>query len=54
MKRLDMSGDDDKLQALLEGYPNFLRVRKLAPPKPQPHLVRWVRVFLLFASEQSG
>jgi len=49
-----MSGDEEKPQAVLEGYASFLRVRKLAPPKHQPHLVRWVRKFLLFAREHSG
>lgn len=48
-----MSGSDKKLQAVLEGYSNFLREKKLALPKHQPHLVRWVRQFLLFARKHS-
>jgi len=39
---------------MLEGHATFLRERKLAPPKHQPHLVRWVREFLLFAEEYGG
>ena len=37
-----------------KGYANFLSERKLAPRKYQPHLVRWVREFLLFAEEHRG
>jgi len=48
-----MSGADEKLQVVLEGYSNFLREKKLTLPKHQPHLVRWVREFLLFAGEHS-
>ena len=48
-----MSGAEEKLQAVLEGYSNFLREKKLPLPKHQPHLVRWVREFLLFAKEHS-
>ncbi len=51
--RPNMSGADEKLQAVLEGYSNFLREKKLAMPKHQPHLVRWVREFLLFARKHS-
>ena len=47
----NMSGVDEKLQTVLEGYSNFLREKKLAMPKHQPHLVRWVREFLLFAKK---
>lgn len=50
---LDMSGADEKLLVVLEGYSNFLREKKLALPKHQPHLVRWVRQFLLFARKYS-
>jgi len=42
---------DEKLKAALEGYSNFLREKKLTLPKHQPHqphLVRWVREFLIF------
>jgi integron integrase len=48
-----MSRADEKLNAVLQGYSNFLREGKLALPKHQPHLVRWVREFLLFAREHS-
>lgn len=48
-----MSGTDEKLRVLLEGYANFLREKKLALPKHQPHLVRWVWQFLLFARKYS-
>ncbi|MEM3453414.1 MAG: phage integrase N-terminal SAM-like domain-containing protein [Candidatus Hadarchaeum sp.] len=48
-----MSGSDKKLQAVLEDYSNLLREKKLALPRHQPHLVRWVRQFLLFARKHS-
>jgi hypothetical protein len=43
-----------KLKAVLEGYAKFLRDRDLAPARHQPHLVRLVREFLLFAEEHRG
>ena len=46
-----MSNIGKKLKTVLEGYAKFLRDRDLAPPKHQPHLVRWVREFLLFAEK---
>lgn len=49
-----MNGDDDKLKVLLEGDCNFLRQKKVALPKHQPHLVRWVREFLIFAAAHGG
>ncbi len=49
-----MSKVDGELKAVLEGYSNFLRERKLALPKHQPPLVRWVREFLIFAAEHRG
>jgi len=49
-----MSEVGKKLKTVLEGYAKFLRDRDLAPPKRQPHLVRWVREFLLFAEEHGG
>ena len=42
------------LESVLEGYASFLRERMLAPLKHQPHLVRWVREFLLFAEQHRG
>ena len=42
------------LESVLEDYASFLQERMLAPPKHQPHLVRWVREFLLFAEEHGG
>ncbi|NOZ85725.1 MAG: tyrosine-type recombinase/integrase [Deltaproteobacteria bacterium] len=41
-------------ERILDGYAEFLRKRQLAPPKHQPHLVRWVREFLVFAMEHPG
>jgi len=41
----------ERLQAALDGYAKFLCEKDLALPKHQPHLVRWVREFLLFAQE---
>ena len=43
-----------KLKAVLEGYAKFLRDRDLAPARHRPHLVRWVREFLLFAEDHRG
>jgi len=45
---------DEKLKTALEGYSNFLREKKLTLPKHQPHLVRWVREFLIFSAEHRG
>jgi len=42
------------LESVLEGYVSFLRERMLAPLKHQPHLVRWVREFLLFAKQHAA
>ena len=49
-----MSKVGQKVKTVLEGYAKFLRDRDLAPPKHQPHLVRWVWEFLLFAEEYGG
>jgi hypothetical protein len=43
-----------KLQSVLEGYVDFLRGGRLATPKHQTRLVRWVREFLLFAEDHRG
>ena len=43
-----------RLQAVLDGYAKFLREKELALPKHQPHLVRWVREFLVFAADHAG
>jgi len=45
---------EGELERKLRGYAAFLRKRQLAPPKHQPHLVRWVREFLVFATEHRG
>ncbi len=42
------------VEAVLEGYADFLRKRDLARPMQRPHLVRWVREFLLFARSHGG
>ena len=44
----------ERLQTALDGYARFLREKDLALPKHQPHLVRWVRDFLLFAQGHAG
>jgi len=49
-----MGDPDERLRAVLGGYSNFLRDKKLAARKHQPHLVRWVREFLLFARQHGG
>jgi len=43
-----------RMQAVLEGYAQFLREKDLALPKHQPYLVGWVREFLLFARGRGG
>jgi len=49
-----MNRGEGELERKLGGYAVFLRKRQLAPPKHQPHLVRWVREFLVFATEHRG
>ena len=49
-----MPEPSERFRAVLDGYAGFLRTRHLAPAKHQPHLVRWVREFLLFALEHEG
>ncbi len=49
-----MNQAEGELERKLGGYAVFLRKRQLAPPKHQPHLVRWVREFLIFAAEHRG
>jgi len=49
-----MPEQGQQLQAVLDGYAKFLRDKKLALPKHQPCLVRWVREFLAFATEHTG
>ena len=43
-----------RLESVLGDFANFLRERKLALPKHQPYLVRWVREFLFFARQHGG
>lgn len=45
----NMADRGDHLHELPDGYAKFLQEKKLAMDKHQPHLVRWVREFLLFA-----
>ncbi len=49
-----MNRIEGKLERKLDGYADFLRRRRLAQPKHQPHLVQWVREFLIFAAEHRG
>ncbi len=49
-----MTEGDQRLRTVLDEYANFLREKKLAVPKHQPCLVRWVREFLLFAQQHGG
>lgn len=49
-----MNGAERELERELGGYADFLRKRRLTPPRHQPHLVRWVREFLNFAAEHRG
>ena len=41
-----MTDAGDRLQAVLDGYAQFLREKDLALSKHQPYLIRWVREFL--------
>jgi len=49
-----MPGSANDLQGVLDGYSKFCREKDLAPAVQQPHLVRWVREFLLFAQTHRG
>ncbi len=49
-----MSEPSERFRAVLDGFARFLRTRDLALTKHQPHLVRWVREFLLCAREREG
>ncbi len=49
-----MNRVEGELERKLDGYADFLRRRRLAQPKHQPHLVRWVREFLIFAAKHRG
>lgn len=49
-----MNRAEKGLKRKLGGYAEFLRKRQLAPRKYQPHLVRWMRGFLPFATEHPG
>ena len=49
-----MPESSQRLQAVLDGYAEFLRDKHLAFPRHQPHLVRWVREFLQFATDHAG
>ncbi|WP_177193633.1 hypothetical protein [Thermodesulforhabdus norvegica] len=44
-----MNRVERELERKLNGYADFLRRRRLALSKHQPHLVRWVREFLIFS-----
>jgi len=43
-----------EIERVLGDYADFLRKQQLALPKHQPHLVRWVREFLIFSAEHRG
>ncbi len=49
---MDQAGK--QFQTVLNNYAKFLREKKLAPPKHQPYLVRWVKEFLHFARAHPG
>jgi hypothetical protein len=49
-----MPGTANDLHGVLDGYRKFLREKDLVPVAHQPHLVRWVREFLLFARAHAG
>ena len=53
-RTVDMNRPDRELERVLGGYAEFLRRRRLAAPRHQPHLVRWGRDFLSFAAEHRG
>lgn len=49
-----MSDAGIRMLAVLDGYAKFLEDKDLALPKQRPHLVHWVREFLLFAQVHVG
>ncbi|HUW81828.1 MAG TPA: hypothetical protein VMZ31_03390 [Phycisphaerae bacterium] len=49
-----MGDSGDRMQAVLERHPKYLKDKDLALPKHQPYLVCWVREFLLLAQEHGG
>ncbi len=49
-----MAERDGHLHEVLSGYAKFLQDKNLSLDKHQPHLVRWVREFLLFARAHAG
>jgi len=49
-----MEKTGSRLEARLAGYDNFLREKGLAKESHRPHLVRWVKEFLLFARDHPG
>ena len=44
----------EQFQTVLDEYGKFLQGKDMAPAKHRPHLVRWVRGFLLFARGHGG
>ncbi|MFH1037601.1 MAG: phage integrase N-terminal SAM-like domain-containing protein [PVC group bacterium] len=49
-----MNKGDKQFQAVLNNYAKFLREKKLALPRHQPYLVRWVKEFLHYARGHPG
>ena len=49
-----MASFDERLTQILDGHANILRENGLTLANHQPHLVRWVREFLLFAQGHGG
>jgi len=48
-----MGSDDSKLESVVDGYANFLKVKDLAKTTHQPHMVRWIGYFLIFGQGTS-
>jgi len=49
-----MPGITNDLQGVREGHRKFVQEKDFWPAMHQPHLVRWVREFLVFAQTHRG
>ena len=49
-----MAGRGERFQSVLDDFAKFLRDKKLALPRQQAYLVRWVKEFLHFAQTRPG
>jgi hypothetical protein len=49
-----MTGGNGRLTEMRHGYATLLQKKELTLPKHRPNLVRWVKVFLVFAKARLG